>query len=63
MAINTNNNHRVGSIKNRSQCYNPNNKQFIKRDENGRFIGSKATPYKGVKKEDTAKNAVKKIDK
>jgi len=60
MAINTNNNYRAGPVKNRSQCYNQKTGQFVKRDETGKFISSKETPYKGVAKEETAKKAIKK---
>lgn len=63
MAINTNNNHRTGPVKNRTQCFNSKTNQFIKRDETGKFVSAKTTPYKGVTKEDSAKKAVTKDKK
>ncbi len=47
-------NHRNGSVKDRSQTYNPKTEQYIKRDTNtGRFMDVKSdgTPFKGVTKE------------
>lgn len=61
MAGNTGNGHRKGAVKGKSQTYNPKTKQHVKRDtKSGKFVSSKKTPYKGVKKETTAKNNVKK---
>lgn len=54
MAGNTGDNHRDGSVKNRTQVQNPKNGNFTKRDtETGRFIDQKTTggPFKGVAKE------------
>jgi hypothetical protein len=47
-------NHRHGSVRGRSQAFNPHNKGWIKRDiDSGRFIDQKADkdPFKGVRKE------------
>lgn len=46
--------HRIGAVKERSQTYNPNTEQWVKRDANtGRFMDVKqdGTPFKGVRKE------------
>jgi hypothetical protein len=54
MATNTGDNHRIGSVKNRTQTYNPKNDTYVKRDsETGRFMDIKSdnTPFKGVAKE------------
>lgn len=54
MAKNTGNNHRDGSVTNRSQTLNPKTGNWIKRDtESGKFIDQKADdkPFKGVAKE------------
>ena len=52
MAKNTGENHRKGSVKDRTQTFNSKTSQYIKRDGNtGRFMSSKTTPYKGVRKE------------
>ena len=51
---------RKGSVKNRSQCYNEKTGMHMKRDEKGRFISGKKTPYKGVRKE-KSKSKSKKI--
>ncbi len=54
MAINTGNNSRKGSIKGRSQVYNPSTGNYVKRDtETGQFIDVKSdgTPFKGIRKE------------
>lgn len=54
MATNTGNNHRIGSVKNRTQVHNPHNNTFVKRDtETGRFMDVKSDgkPFKGVAKE------------
>ena len=60
MAKNTKNNTRKGAVKDRTQVLNPKTKLYIKRDKTtGKFISAKATPYKGVSKE----NKVKKIKK
>ncbi len=47
-------NHRNGSVRKRSQTYNPVTKQYVKRaSETGRFMDVKqdGTPFKGVRKE------------
>ena len=60
MAKNTGDNHRKGATKNRSQTYNAKTKQYIKRDaKTGRFMSSKGTAYKGVKKEESCKKTSK----
>ena len=53
MAKNTGENHRIGSVKDRSQTHNPRNDTYVKRnDDTGRFMGAKSgSPYKGVAKE------------
>ena len=51
MAKNPGENKRQGAIKDRSQCYNNKTGLYMKRDENGRFMSGKKTPYKGVSKE------------
>ncbi|MDA3885120.1 MAG: hypothetical protein PF638_05945 [Candidatus Delongbacteria bacterium] len=54
MAKNTGNNHRHGSVTDRSQVYNPQNGKWNKRDtETGRIIDQKADdkPFKGVRRE------------
>ncbi len=46
--------HRNGSVRRRSQAFNPKTGQWVKRDaDTGRFIGVKedGTPFKGVRKE------------
>lgn len=47
-------NSRIGAVKERSQCFNPMNGCYIKRNsETGRFMDVKSdgTPFKGVRKE------------
>ncbi|MDP3283483.1 MAG: hypothetical protein Q8M56_03560 [Desulfobacterales bacterium] len=47
--------HRHGSVRDRSQVYNPVNDRWTKRDkETGKFMDQKADdkPFKGVRKED-----------
>lgn len=54
MAGNTNQGHRKGAVKDRSQIYNPKTEQFIKRDTTtGKFISTSSNKYKGVKTEKT----------
>lgn len=50
MAKNTGDNHRNGSVKDRSQTYNPHNDTYVKRNtENGRFMDVKqGEKFKGV---------------
>jgi len=48
-------NRRYGAVKERSQTFNPQIQQWIKRDANtGKFMAVKqdGSPFKGVKKED-----------
>ena len=50
----TNDGHREGAVKQRSQTFNPKTEQWVKRDtETGRFMDQKAdgNPFKGVRKE------------
>lgn len=54
MAKNTGNDYRIGSVKDRTQCYNPQNDTYVKRDtDTGKFLSAKSdgNPYKGVAKE------------
>ncbi|MGR9044929.1 MAG: hypothetical protein ACU83N_06525 [Gammaproteobacteria bacterium] len=54
MAKNTGDGFRRGSVKERSQTFNPQNDRWIKRDtETGRFMDQKVDgiPFKGVAKE------------
>jgi hypothetical protein len=54
MATNSGNNSRKGSVKNRTQVYNPSTGNYVKRDtQTGRFIDIKSDgkPFKGVRKE------------
>lgn len=52
MAGNTNEGHRKGAVRDRSQTYNPKTEQFIKRDTTtGKFISTSNNKYKGVKTE------------
>jgi hypothetical protein len=46
--------HRNGAVRDRSQTFNPNTQQWVKRDsETGRFMDVKKDggPFKGVRKE------------
>jgi hypothetical protein len=59
MAKNTGNGHRQGVVSNRTQTYNSTTGQYVKRDgETGRFIGTKETPFKNIRKETAAKETV-----
>ena len=54
MAKNTGNNHRIGSVNDRTQVQNPVNGNYTKRDTTtGQFIQQKqgGEPFKGVAKE------------
>lgn len=54
MAKNTGENHRIGSVNNRTQVHNPHNDAWVKRDrDNGQFMEQKkgGDPFKGVAKE------------
>lgn len=47
-------NHRIGAVKQRSQLFNPQTEQWIKRDtQTGKFMDVKLNgePFKGVRKE------------
>ena len=55
MGKNTGSGTRLGAVKNRSQTFNDKTGQYIKRGADGKFMSSKDTPYKGVRKEDAAK--------
>ena len=47
-------NRRYGAVKERSQTFNPQTQQWVKRDSNtGKFMDVKSdgTPFKGVRKE------------
>lgn len=47
-------NRRIGAVKNRSQSFNPQTEQWVKRNtEDGRFMDVKQNgePFKGVRKE------------
>ena len=58
MAKNTGNGGRRGPISDRTQTYNEKTNQYVKRDANtGRFLSSKDTPYKSVRKEGNLKEA------
>ena len=66
MAKNTNDGTRVGAVKDRSQVQNPKTGMFVKRDATtGRFMASKDTPFKGVRKEqsESSDKKPKKIEK
>jgi len=54
MAKNTGNGTRKGAIKSRSQ-YLTKDGVYLKRDDKGRFMSGKQTPYKGVRKETSCK--------
>jgi hypothetical protein len=52
MAKNTGQGHRVGSVTDRSQTFNPRTDQYVKRDDSsGRFMATKDSPFKGVAQE------------
>jgi len=54
MAKNTGNNHRNGSVKDRTQVKNPKTDNWVKRDtDTGQFIDQKSDgkPFKGVAQE------------
>ena len=55
MAKNTGDGHRAGQISGRSQTYNPKTEKYVKRDtETRKFLSSKDTPFKSVRKETTS---------
>ncbi|MGE4294355.1 MAG: hypothetical protein AB7E49_01480 [Campylobacterales bacterium] len=54
MAKNTEDGYRIGSVRDRTQTYNPQNKTHVKRDATtGKFMDVKSDgkPFKGVAKE------------
>lgn len=52
MATNTNNNHRNGSVRDRSQYYHCQNGNWLKRDgDSGRFLSGSEGRYKGIRRE------------
>lgn len=52
MAKNTKDGYRIGSVKDRSQIFNPKTEQYIKRDtKTGKFIATSDNKFKGVKQE------------
>ncbi|QKF93733.1 hypothetical protein QKU48_gp0275 [Fadolivirus algeromassiliense] len=64
MAKNTGNGSRQGVITDRTQTYNPKTGQYIKRDATGKFVGTKDTPFKSVRREKNAKEQeIKEKDK
>ena len=62
MAKNTGTGTRRGIISNRTQTFNPKTNKFVKRDsETGQFVSNKATPFKGIRKEENAKLTVEQM--
>ncbi len=57
MAGNTGKSYRKGAVTGRTQLEHPKKKgMFLKRDtKTGRFMSSKTSPYKGIKKENSKK--------
>jgi len=54
MAGNTNQGHRKGAVRDRSQTFNPKTEQFVKRDTmTGKFIAASENKFKGVRTEKT----------
>jgi len=53
MAINTGKGFRRGAVRDRSQTYNPQTDQWVKRGPDGRFMDVKQNgePFKGVRRE------------
>ena len=60
MAKNTGTGGRTGIIANRTQTYNPKTGLYVKKDETGKFIKTKETPFKNVRRDATAKANEKK---
>jgi len=49
MAKNTNDGHRIGAVKERTQLYNSHTNTFIKRDsKTGQFMSASKNEYKGI---------------
>jgi ribosomal protein L24E len=56
MGKNTGKGYRKGVIVERTQVYNDKTKQYVKRDaKTGRFMSSKSTPFKNIRKEMSSK--------
>ena len=55
MAKNTGTGGRTGIIANRSQTYNSKTGLYVKRDESGKFVKTKETPFKNVRRDAKAK--------
>ena len=55
MGKNTGEGYRQAPTKNRTQAYNPKTGQYMKRDEAGHFMACKDTPFKNVRREESAK--------
>lgn len=56
MAKNTNNNTRIGAVKERSQVFNEKTQQYIKRDTTtGKFMAASTNKFKGVAMENVQK--------
>ena len=52
MAKNTKDGYRIGSVKERSQIFNPKTEQYIKRDtKTGKFMSTSDNKFKGIKQE------------
>jgi hypothetical protein len=52
MAKNTDQGYRIGSVRDRSQTFNPKTDQHVKRDDtSGRFMAAKDGLFKGVAQE------------
>jgi len=61
MATNTGKDFRIGSVKERSQTYNPKTETWVKRGPDGQFMDVKSdgTPFKGVAKEQDGRKTPK----
>lgn len=55
MGKNTGTGGRTGVIANRTQTYNPKTGQYVKRDETGKFMATKESPFKNVRRDEAAK--------
>ncbi|MBA42933.1 MAG: hypothetical protein CMF62_02850 [Magnetococcales bacterium] len=56
MAKNTGKGYRKGITNERTQVYNEKTKLYVKRDtKTGRFLSSKSTPFKNIRKETSSK--------
>jgi len=63
MAKNTGTGGRTGIIPKRTQTYNPKTGQYVKRDDKGKFLANKETPFKNVRREKNAKEQELKDEK